>query len=151
MGYRGKTAEQGRARDLRSAGWTMPEIATELGVSRSSVSLWTRDVPYAPRRPRARRDTGPNRLARERMAEIEAMRAWGATTIGDLDERDLLIAGTALYAGGRLDPPNEAPDGVCERPIRERSDTSRRDGPRRRAATLRTLFRGGAIGSAGHC
>ncbi len=40
--------EQERARALRAEGYTMPEIATELGVSKSSVSLWTRDVEFAP-------------------------------------------------------------------------------------------------------
>ncbi|MGD9797438.1 MAG: hypothetical protein AB7H43_06835 [Acidimicrobiia bacterium] len=99
MGYRGKTEDQARARQLRAEGWTMPEIAAELAVSRSSVSLWTRDVPYTPRRPRARPATGPNRLARARLAEIDAMRAWGRDMVGDLSERDLLVAGAALYAG----------------------------------------------------
>ncbi len=46
MGYRGKLAAQARARALRAEGWTMPDIGVELGVSRSSVSLWTRDVPF---------------------------------------------------------------------------------------------------------
>src|SRR4051794_28130106 len=39
-----------RARDLRLDGRTMPEIAEELGVSKSSVSLWTRDLPKPPPR-----------------------------------------------------------------------------------------------------
>ena len=38
MGYRGKLAEQERARVLRAQAWTLNEIATELGVSKSSVS-----------------------------------------------------------------------------------------------------------------
>ncbi|HEY2332260.1 MAG TPA: hypothetical protein VGH94_10100, partial [Acidimicrobiales bacterium] len=71
----------------------------ELGVSHSSVSMWTREVPYVPRRPRRRVDNGPNRLARERAAEILALREWGREAVGDLSERDLLIAGAALYAG----------------------------------------------------
>ncbi len=99
MGYRGKTVEQEQARSLRAQGWTMPEIAAELDVSRSSVSLWTRDVPYRPRRPRARVENGPNRLARQRLEEIESMKAWGRQVIGELTDRDLLIAGAALYAG----------------------------------------------------
>jgi predicted transcriptional regulator len=44
VGYRGKTAEQERARDLRAEGWTYNEIAAELGVAKSSVSLWCRDI-----------------------------------------------------------------------------------------------------------
>ena len=98
MGYRGKVAEQARARELRTAGWTMPEIAVELGVSRASVSLWTRDVPFDPR-PRRARKRGPNALQRAKEAQIEALLAEGRDRIGELSERDLLIAGTMLYAG----------------------------------------------------
>ena len=100
MGYRGKVHEQERARQLRADGWTMPEIATELGVSRSSVSLWTREVPYAPRRPpRAGMVRSPNALQRRKQDEIDRLLAEGRERIGTLDDRDLLIAGTALYAG----------------------------------------------------
>ncbi|MGH9245766.1 MAG: helix-turn-helix domain-containing protein, partial [Acidimicrobiales bacterium] len=45
MGYRGKVTEQERARELRAAGWTYNEICAELGVCKSSVSLWVRDIP----------------------------------------------------------------------------------------------------------
>ena len=44
MGYRGKPAEREQARRLRATGLPMAEIAARLGVSRSSVSLWARDV-----------------------------------------------------------------------------------------------------------
>jgi transcriptional regulator with XRE-family HTH domain len=72
MGYRGKDTEQERARELRSEGWTMPEIAAELGVSKGSVSLWTRDVEFEPQRGRAApRRRGPNKLQRAKAAEIE--------------------------------------------------------------------------------
>jgi hypothetical protein len=98
VGYRGKVVEQGRAVDLRVLGWTVPEIAAELGVSRSSVSLWVRDVPYAPRRGRPPR-TAPNVLQRRKAEEIERLAAEGRARIGALSDRDLLIAGTALYAG----------------------------------------------------
>lgn len=98
MGYRGKVVEQAAACALRADGWTVPEIAAELGVSRSSVSLWVRDVPYVPRRGRPPR-TSPNVLQRRKAAEIAALAADGRARIGALSERDLLIAGTALYAG----------------------------------------------------
>ena len=98
MGYRGKLEEQSRAQELRAAGWTMPEIATELGVSRGSVSLWTRDVPFEPG-PRKSRRRGPNALQRAKSAEIESLLAEGHARIGHLSARDMLVAGTALYAG----------------------------------------------------
>ncbi len=43
-----KTEEKARARDLRARGWSVKEIERELGVSRSSVSLWVRDVRLGP-------------------------------------------------------------------------------------------------------
>ena len=75
MGYRGKLAEQDGARRLRAGGMTTPDIAARLGVSRGSVSLWTRDVPFAasPRRPPVAR--APNRLRQAEEAEIEIGRA----------------------------------------------------------------------------
>jgi transcriptional regulator with XRE-family HTH domain len=40
-----KNEARSLARELRSSGtWTIPEIATRLGVSKSSVSLWVRDI-----------------------------------------------------------------------------------------------------------
>jgi transcriptional regulator with XRE-family HTH domain len=99
MGYRGKVAEQERARALRAQGWTMPDIAAELGVSRGSVSLWTRDVPFEARPRERARNRGPNALQRAKQAEIERLLAEGRARIGELSDRDLLIAGTALYAG----------------------------------------------------
>ena len=98
MGYGGKLAEQVRARELRAAGWTMPAIAAELGVARSSVSHWVRDVPYVrPAWTGAKR--GPNRLQQAKAAEIERLRADGTATIGQLSEREFLVAGLALYVG----------------------------------------------------
>jgi transcriptional regulator with XRE-family HTH domain len=102
MGYRGKLAEQAQARALRADGATLAEIAQQLGVARSSVSLWVRDVDFTPRPrrigPVARR-RGPNVLAQRKQAEIERLRREGADVIDRLSDRDLLIAGTALYAG----------------------------------------------------
>ena len=99
VGYRGKIAERERARELRAEGWTMPDIAAELDVSRGSVSAWTRDIEVEPRPRRRARSRAPNALQRAKAAEIEALLAEGRTRIGELSERDLLIAGTALYAG----------------------------------------------------
>ncbi len=98
MGYRGKLAERDEARRLRALGTTMPDIAAALGVSRSSVSLWTRDVPVA-LGPRRRGPRVPNALERRKAAEIAELLEAGRARIGTLSERELLVAGAALYAG----------------------------------------------------
>ncbi len=40
-----KTDEQKQARRLRRKGWSVPDIANELGVSKSSAYGWTKDIP----------------------------------------------------------------------------------------------------------
>jgi hypothetical protein len=100
MGYRGKLAERQQARQLRRAGLPLAEIAARLGVSKSSVSLWVRDVAFEPlpRVTRGRRRE-PNALQRRRQAEVERLLEEGRARIGRLSEREFLVAGVALYAG----------------------------------------------------
>jgi hypothetical protein len=101
MGYRGKLAEQQQARRLRRTGLPLAEIAARVGVSKSSVSLWVRDVAFdAPvvRTVRGRRRQ-PNALQRRRQAEIDRLLEEGRARVGRLSEREFLVAGVALYAG----------------------------------------------------
>jgi hypothetical protein len=101
MGYRGKIAEQQRARELRAQAWTLQAIAEELGVAKSSVSLWVRDVELAlgaHGRTAARR-RGPNKLERRKEAEILYWEQDGRRRIDKLSHREFLVAGVALYAG----------------------------------------------------
>jgi hypothetical protein len=100
MGYRGKLDERRQARHLRGAGLPLAEIATRLGVSKSSVSLWVRDVPFQPlpRDPSGRRRQ-PNALQRRKQAEIDRLVAEGQVRVGRLSDREFLVAGVALYAG----------------------------------------------------
>jgi hypothetical protein len=99
MGYRGKVEHQEKARLLRAEGRTLADIASVLGVAKSSVSLWVRDVEFtpSPRRYGAKRSTHPNILAKA--AEIEEMNRWGVQQIGSLSDEAFLAAGAALYAG----------------------------------------------------
>jgi transcriptional regulator with XRE-family HTH domain len=99
MGYRGKLEQQQRARALRAQAWTLQEIADELGVAKSSVSLWVRDVDFAPRPRRTARRRGPNALQRRKQEEIDGLLREGRDRIGRLSEREFLVAGVALYAG----------------------------------------------------
>jgi predicted transcriptional regulator len=100
MGYRGKLAEREQARRLRATGLPVADIAARLGVSKSSVSLWVRDVSFEsrPRVTRGRR-RGPNALQRRKQAEIDRLLAQGRERVGRLSEREFLVAGVALYAG----------------------------------------------------
>jgi transposase len=94
-----------KARHLREQGYDYNRIAAELGVSKSSVSLWVRDLPrperlsYEECRKRAlegvRRYWDAERPARE--AQREATRAIAAAEIGALTQRELLIAGAIAY------------------------------------------------------
>jgi orotate phosphoribosyltransferase-like protein len=66
-----------RARELRDQGLTYQQIADELGVSKSSVSLWVRD------RPRPQQRTSP-RLSYELSRELQAAgvaRYWAAERV----------------------------------------------------------------------
>jgi transcriptional regulator with XRE-family HTH domain len=100
MGYRGKLEERARARQLRAEAWTLQQIAEELGVSRSSVSRWVRDVEFATRPGRVGpRRVGRNRLRDEKLAQMEQLRREGRDRIGELSGAAFLAAGAALYAG----------------------------------------------------
>lgn len=92
--------ERERARELRAQGMTMPDIAAVVGVSKSSVSLWTRDVEFvATTGRRGPRRRGPNALQRRKVAEIAEMNERGEARLGTLSEQAFLAAGAALYAG----------------------------------------------------
>lgn len=98
-GYRGKTIEQQRARELRAESWTLQEIADELGVSRSSASVWVRDVVFEPK-PRQRPIfRNPSSLHLKKLAEIAAADDWAKTYVDSLSEDAFFAAGIALYAG----------------------------------------------------
>lgn len=99
-----------KARELRTQGQSYNEIRAELGVSKSSVSLWIRDLPCPERFQyvhNERRYEGLRRhfeaRAAEHAAEIEA----AAAEIGELTDQELLIAGTIAYwCEGSKNKPN---------------------------------------------
>lgn len=99
MGYGGKLEEQERARRLRAESWPLADIAAELGVAKSSVSRWVREVEFEPNPRRRARKRGPNKLERAKADEIERYHREGRRRIGQLSEREFLMAGLGLYAG----------------------------------------------------
>jgi transcriptional regulator with XRE-family HTH domain len=73
-----KTDEQRRARELRRQGWSVKEIERFLGVSRSSVSSWVRDVELSPAQRRAlasRVRDGPLVAGERKAAAARAVRS----------------------------------------------------------------------------
>jgi transcriptional regulator with XRE-family HTH domain len=86
MGYRGKLREQEQARELRAQNLTLQDIADLLGVAKSSVSLWVRDVPFTPSKRRYGPQRRPNRLHDEKLAQIAALDQAGRDRIGTLSD-----------------------------------------------------------------
>jgi transcriptional regulator with XRE-family HTH domain len=102
---RAKDDLHARARQLREQGLDYEEIAEALGVSKSSVSLWVRDMPRPERlsyEECRKRSAEGSRLYWEaerpaREVQREAVRAAAAGEIGMLSKREVLIAGAIAY------------------------------------------------------
>ncbi|MET9290540.1 hypothetical protein [Streptomyces sp. NPDC003077] len=112
-----KPALRARARELRSRGMTYDQIQLALGCSKSSVSLWVRDLPKPPPRTReeasaiARRGWEPT--LRRREEERERTRQEAARQIGQLSDRELFLVGVGLYwAEGAKRKPHRKQDRV---------------------------------------
>lgn len=94
-----------KARQLREQGLAYNQIAAELGVSKSSVSLWVRDMPrpellsHEEWRKRSAEAIRRYWEARRPILEArrEAVRSAAAAEIGTLTHRELLIAGAIAY------------------------------------------------------
>lgn len=91
-----------RARELRLQGWTYDRIEAELGCSRSSVSLWVRDLP----RPQPRASSEQARLAAQKRWEHELavretersqVKETARQQIGSVTDRELFLIGVGLY------------------------------------------------------
>lgn len=102
---RAKDDEHEQAREMRARGLTYDEIAAQLGVSKSSVSLWVRDMPRTGRLSyeeyRRRNAEGVARYwaseAPRREARRQAVSDAAAAEIGALTDREILIAGAIAY------------------------------------------------------
>ncbi|BCL20989.1 hypothetical protein ACPCBX_16100 [Streptomyces tuirus] len=91
-----------KARELRLQGWTYDQIQVELGCSKSSISLWVRDLP----KPERRDPTEQAKLAAQRRWEHELAardeerqqtKEAARQAIGELSHRELFLAGVVLY------------------------------------------------------
>jgi hypothetical protein len=99
VGYRGKLDAQEKAREMRADGRTLLDIARTLGVSKSSVSVWVRDVEFEPQPRRASVHRRPHAQHLAKLAEIAECDRLGAERLGTLSDAAFRAAGAALYAG----------------------------------------------------
>ena len=97
-------AERRKARQLRAQGMTITEISAAIGVSKGTISPWIRDVAaprvitderkerYRQARLAAGRSTHDRAVARSEAYSTSAQRL-----VGELNDRELLLVGVALY------------------------------------------------------
>ncbi|MET8504629.1 hypothetical protein ABZV60_08260 [Streptomyces sp. NPDC004787] len=86
-----------RARELRLEGRTYDQIQVELGCSKSSISLWVRDLPK-PERKRTREEASAiARRPRPTQEELRQAKESAMAEIGHISNRELFLLGVALY------------------------------------------------------
>ena len=90
---------QERARVLRARSMTLADIAAALGVSKSSVSLWVRDVEFVPSKRRYGGRRRPHAQQIAKLRQIEELNRDGVQRLTALSDQAFLAAGAALYAG----------------------------------------------------
>ncbi|MFF7182724.1 hypothetical protein [Streptomyces sp. NPDC008121] len=108
---RAKDDLRAKARELRLQGLTYDQIQLELGCSKSSISLWVRDLPKPERK---RTPEEASAIARKgwevtlqrREEERQRTKRVAAAGIGELSDRELFLVGVGLYwAEGAKDKP----------------------------------------------
>lgn len=99
-----------KAIDLRSQGVSIKQIAMQLKISTSSASKWTRDINLTSQQLDKLRINECNGKAlgrlkstmikkEIRLEKIEKSRREGAVIVGNINKRELLLLGLALYWG----------------------------------------------------
>lgn len=91
-----------RARSLRRAGRSVPEIAAALALAKSTVWLITKDMAWTPGPEGANRRAAAVRAywreeRAKRAAERERMTASAAARVGAISDRELLLVGAVAY------------------------------------------------------
>ncbi|GAA2505517.1 helix-turn-helix domain-containing protein [Winogradskya humida] len=95
-----------RAVELRSQGWSVNDLAVELGVAKSTAYAWVKHIPLDPDSERARQKQDHAAVMaagrwEDKNAERDRLREEvhdaAAVAVGDPSERDLLLVGAAIY------------------------------------------------------
>ncbi|MFC8536945.1 hypothetical protein ACFUJY_23920 [Streptomyces sp. NPDC057249] len=108
---RAKDDLRAKARELRLEGKTYDQIQLELGCSKSSISLWVRDLPkpeprYTEEERLALMNAGLANLRAARDEVRQETKRVARESVGQLSDRELFLAGVTLYwAEGAKDKP----------------------------------------------
>jgi predicted transcriptional regulator len=103
-----KTKEQLKAAEMRSRGQSMGDIAVALGVAKSSVSYWVRDVRLTAKQKKKLNKNGHSvgAIEKRRVARItntqlsrDAIKEKAHAEVADLSQNVLWCVGVALYWG----------------------------------------------------
>ncbi len=105
-----KTKEYNLSRKLRKGGISIKEIAKKLGVSKGSVSVWCNDIVLKPSQIKILEEKkkkggyigglkGAKIQKDRKIKNIEDLRKEGMRRIGQMSNREVIIAGIALYWG----------------------------------------------------
>ncbi|WP_138905599.1 hypothetical protein [Streptomyces albidochromogenes] len=91
-----------KARDLRLEGLTYDQIQAQLGCSKSSISLWVRDLPkpaprYTDKECQALMNAGLARLRQAQDEQRQETKRLAREEIGPLANRELFLVGVSLY------------------------------------------------------
>jgi len=94
--------EKQQAIGLRESGMSYSLISDQLGVSKSTLSNWLRDLPYTPNKQvlsRIRHGQGTYGLRRRqiRIDEISDLKSHGISEVGKVSKRDLWMIGLGLW------------------------------------------------------
>ncbi|MEI7917810.1 MAG: helix-turn-helix domain-containing protein [Candidatus Saccharibacteria bacterium] len=96
--------EKQRAVELRADGMSYSLISSQLGVNKSTLSNWLKDLPYTPNEQvlsRIKHGQGVHGLRRRqiRIDEISELKSQGIAEVGEVSKRDLWMIGLGLWIG----------------------------------------------------
>ncbi|MEV6313906.1 helix-turn-helix domain-containing protein [Streptomyces sp. NPDC051776] len=97
-----KDATRLKALELRSQGMTYDEIQAELNVSKTSISAWVQDLPQPEPRwtkieKMQRLEMAHRAFRKDRDEERRRLTCEAASQVGEINNRELLLLGAALY------------------------------------------------------
>ena len=103
-----KIIEKIKAQELRQKGWSINEIAQKLNISKSTTSVWCRDISLTPiqiqrlvekqtSKSYKGRLKGLEKIRQKRLQEVKFLRKEGIKEIKKLNKKEFLIAGIAIY------------------------------------------------------